>query len=160
MNNPIGFEDFLKDEKNKNFQTKKIAGNDDVERAKSYLDSFFLVGVVEDFHSFLKVLQRKMAPKVFSINYEKKMNVGSKKIVNQILSNLNQYKDYIEENNLLDKELYLYAQNIFDREKQDCSPFIDTFENVSIRKRYLWKIFRSFYMVPMFKLYAKLYTSK
>lgn len=159
MNNPLSFDDFLKDESVQNFQTKKIAGSDDIEIAKKYLDSFFLVGIVEDFDSFLTVLQKKMAPRNFGINYEKK-NIGSSKIVNKILFNLDKYKDQIMDNNSLDMELYRYAKNLLEKEKKVNYPVINKKFNEKNKKKYLWKIFRNYYYTPVLKLFCAYYARK
>ncbi len=159
MNNPLRFENFLKNENIHNFQTKKIAGRSDVGIAKKYLDNFFLVGVVEDFDYFLKVLKKKMAPKDFFINYKKK-NIGSKKIINSILPSLHKYEDRIIKNNSLDMELYRYAKSLLKQEGRNNFPLLMGADNGKNRKKYLWKFFRNYYYTPLLKLCCVYYDRK
>lgn len=151
MNNPLTFEEFLNDETVQNFQTKKIAGKDDLELAKKYLDDFFLVGVIEQFDAFLKVFQKKMSPVAIDINYEKK-NIGSKRIVKEISSNFDLYEGRIKENNALDFALYSYAKGLFANEVATYSPLKNGEKDNKQKKLYLYKAVRKFYYRPLLKL--------
>ena len=103
-----------------NFQTRKIAGSLDVNKAKIILsEKVFLAGTIEKFDNFLTILRAKLAPQKFNFNYTRK-NVARVNIIkNDIYKNLEKYRDQIIENNLLDIELYDFVKNdLFQREQK------------------------------------------
>jgi hypothetical protein len=107
------FEDWLKIEDRKNFQTKAIAGNEDVELAKSILtEKIALVGITEEYDKFLEGLQLLLWPDRFPINY-KKRNVTADSFKNRLYTgDFANYSNRIEENNHLDIELYRYTKQV------------------------------------------------
>jgi len=113
------FEDFLEQDFTFNFQTMKIAGAPDIDKAKQILrKNFFLVGIVEEFANFLSVLQQKLLPENFDIRYEPK-NVATRNAVKRgVFQSMTKYRREIEERNAFDLELYDFVKNhLFKNEK-------------------------------------------
>lgn len=109
----LSFEEFLNHEDAINWQTKKMAGCEDINLAKSVLSNkFFLVGIVEEFDEFLILLTKKLKPFKFRPGY-KLQNVGGKtSLIRKDMSNyLDKYSDMIFQRNALDLELYEYVKN-------------------------------------------------
>lgn len=159
-NYDLSFEEFLEKKNVRNFQTKKMAGSDDLEAAKKYLDNFFLVGTVENFDDFLKVLQVKMLPREFIIHYEKK-NIGSKKTVGKVLSDIEKYQDEIINNNKLDIELYKYALSIFEKEKNKLSYEGNGNElKLKNNKKILLRLYKKMYYEPLIYLVRSYFSRK
>jgi len=104
----LPFDDFLKIESVSNFQTKKIAGTDDIDLAKHKLDDFFLVGTLENFDEFLLFLRNKLVdvnldPAYHRLNQAKKAGMAEE-IMHRFLPQ-------IEERNQNDIILYNYVQD-------------------------------------------------
>ena len=140
----ISFDEFLTIDWVKNFQIKKIAGVEDLKKAKSIIkDRFFLVGIAEEFDEFLIHLQKKILPHVFC-PYYKMVNVGRHNTLkNDILS---KYHDQIVEKNKLDIELYNYV-------KYRIIPDLDAQYGLSYRNDVnLFKKQNNEYTLPMLKL--------
>lgn len=149
------FQDYLKKDFDYNFQTKKIAGSEDLEKAKEIIrDNFFLVGIAEEFDNFLQILKNKILPFNLDTSYQKK-NVASKnKIKKYIYDNMDKYKDQIKERNKLDVELYEYAKNyIYDIEKKR---YLDS-ENRSDDNLKWDSLHKRKIIFFLYKLYRKLY---
>lgn len=103
------FEEFLEDRHYDNFQTRKIAGAEDVSEAKKMLsEKFLLVGVVEEFDEFLLMLARKLVGVRFNPAYREKNKARRKGFSEEIVS---KYRDQIMERNQCDIELYDYVRN-------------------------------------------------
>jgi hypothetical protein len=104
----VDFRTFLDDEKTANYQTRQIAGANDIEAAKRVIASkFFAVGVVEEFDEFLVVLTKKMEPMRFDPSYVVQ-NEG--KPAGPPRENLlEEYGDEIRARNASDIELYRYV---------------------------------------------------
>jgi hypothetical protein len=118
MGSNFSFKDFLNADFTHNFQTLKIAGTPDIEKAIQILNSFFLVGVLEEFDKFLMILQKKLLPRKFDIIYTPKNIAKKKEIEKTILRNMDKYRNQIADRNRLDIELYNYVRNcLFAKEK-------------------------------------------
>lgn len=105
------FEMFLDHEASWNFQSKKIAGCDDLSLAKEILSSrFLLVGVVEEFDEFLMLLKKKLLPYEFDPHYIEK-NIAS---CNQDSENdiLEKYESEIRDRNETDIALYEHVKHL------------------------------------------------
>lgn len=162
MGKSLSFGDFLCESSMHNFQTKKVAGLADIDKAKQILrEKFFLVGIVEEFDDFLRVLQHKLHPQEFDIAYQRK-NVGNSDVKAKISKNTIKYEERIVQNNSLDIELYAYAKNyLFQKEK---SKFIESKgldgqetkrKEFGERRRnngQLWKLYRNLYYAPIVKV--------
>ena len=124
----LSFQSFLDVEGLFNFQTKKIAGTDNLHLAKKTLSKdFFLVGIVESFDEFLILFRNKLKPFEFSPYYEVK-NVGNNKspIRKSLPEIFVKYKDEIIKRNQLDIELYDYVKTVLlPREKVIYGPNFD-----------------------------------
>lgn len=106
----VTFEQFLGNEETWNFQTKKIAGKEDLAHAKFHLsERFFHVGIVEEFDEFLLTLRRKLHPFPFDVSHSAK-NTG-----NQQSSSCDElvgmHYDEIAEKNSLDLQLYDFVKD-------------------------------------------------
>ncbi len=116
----LTFQDFINDPTTFNFQTKKIAGSDDAERAITILkDKFFLVGLTEEFDTFLLLLQHKLLPFKFNPCYKPQNTAANKKQYNELRhSLLTKFGDMIKERNSSDIKLYRYVRDeLFPEEK-------------------------------------------
>jgi hypothetical protein len=108
MGNRLSFEKFLAHEPAWNFQTRKIAGNDDIESAKRLIDEkFLLVGIVERFDEFLFLLKKKLEPMPFDVRYTRKNLARRDGMVDDLYA---RYGDEIEARNRLDTELYRHVE--------------------------------------------------
>ncbi len=102
------FETWMEIEKHHNDQTKTIAGQADVERAKDLLNQFFWIGFTEDYAISMEMLERKIG-NGFSTQAIRKSNVakGLKFDRKQLVD---QFQDQIRERNQLDLQLYEHAR--------------------------------------------------
>ncbi len=106
----IRFEDFLETEGVANFQTKKIAGEANSEKAKEILtEKFLLVGVVEQFDQFLVLLRREIDDKTFDPRYEQK-NVVQNRVKSDEIYEM--YYESIVERNREDIAIYDYVRDV------------------------------------------------
>jgi hypothetical protein len=107
------FEDWLQIEDRKNFQTKAISGDEDVDRAKRMLtEKIAIVGIAEEFDTFLQELQVFLWPERFPIHYQMQ-NVTADRFKKHLYSDdISRYNDRIRKNNLLDIELYRHAREV------------------------------------------------
>lgn len=104
---PFTFEDYLEQENYRNFQTRKIAGCEDVEIAKTILrERFLLAGTTEQLDEFLLVLRARLINGGFDIRYESK-NESSRSGRDQLIE---RHKSKILANNQLDLELHRYVR--------------------------------------------------
>jgi len=110
----VSFENFLKQEWYQNFQTKKLAGSENVEVAKRMLrEKFFAIGLMEQFDEFLILLKRKLEPFIFRIGY-KSLNIGNRtsRLRKDINKKIHKYREIILQNNAIDMELYNFAKKV------------------------------------------------
>lgn len=104
-------DEFLAEEKFSNFMTKRLAGSYDLKKAKERLsNSFSFVGITELFDESLLIMKYRLFDEKFNLNY-KKRNVA-KPCQSDKLSK--EYIERIQQNNLLDLELYEHAKEIFE----------------------------------------------
>jgi len=120
------FERFLSNEFYANHQTKAIASCADVEVAKEYLSTRFLVvGVVEEFDEFLIRLKKKLEPMNFDPLYTRQ-NVAVDKVPRREKTSthiLQKYRDAITDRNYLDLQLFQYLhEKILPKQKEDYGP--------------------------------------
>ena len=107
MGNRLTFEQFLDHEPAWNFQTRKIAGCEDIELAKKLLDEkFCLVGTVERFNEFLFLLKKRLEPMRFDVRHSQKILARQDGMVEKLYA---KYGDEIEARNRLDGQLYDYV---------------------------------------------------
>lgn len=155
----LPFEDFLKIESVSNFQTKKIAGSDNLDLAKQRLNDFFLVGTLEKFDEFLLLLRNKLMNDNFDPAYNRLNQAKKPGMSDDIIRN---FLPQIEERNKSDILLYNYVQDII-REKNrleyganlddDVANFVSS-NKVSIQGRLKTNIdflYRKFYLEPVTK---------
>lgn len=101
------FEFFLANKHFNNYQTKKIAGDENLEKAKLILsENMMEVGVVEEFNSFLLRLKRSLYPLKFDPKYTKKNITGRDELKYKLLA---KYEEEILSRNEMDIELYRYV---------------------------------------------------
>jgi len=156
----ISFEEFLSMEYSYNFQTKKIAGTEDLEEAKTILnEKVFLAGIVEEFDQFLVVLKNKLAPEPFDIAYERRNVAQANRVRNRIYEKFEEYEEKIVQNNHLDMQLYKYVKDkLFIQEKERYlgsnrdSSFDSTLTFNKIRRDIVGKLYRNLYMGPLINL--------
>ena len=164
----LTFEEFLTLKNTINFQTKKIAGVENLQNAMDILNNrFFLVGIVEEFDQFLILLKKKLEPFNFRPGYQLQ-NVGNRKspIRVSITQKINEYWDEIVEANQLDIELYRYVKDeLIPKEKEQYGPdfensvkvFKEAKKNYSKRLfRYADYVLRKCYYEPIFGFIRKL----
>lgn len=119
----ISFEEFLETESVSNFQTKKIAGSDDVELAKERLNDFFLVGALEHFDEFLIMLSQRLNEINFHMAYERRNESRKSTIQKRLMS---EYLSDIEDKNKQDIILYKHVvENIRQENRRLYGPEID-----------------------------------
>jgi len=157
----ISFEEFLTLESVYNFQTKKIAGSADMIKAKKILkEKVFLVGVVEEFDDFLKILKLKIAPQSFHCGYKRKNVAKANRIRDYINKNWGKYRDRVFENNVLDIELYDFAKNeLFQSEKiaalqssKRINHDINANGNFQIKRGIVGRLYRNLYFSPIINM--------
>ena len=164
----ISFQEFLDNDEPVNWQTKKIAGSEDVRLAKKLLDEkFFLVGIVEEFDEFLILLQRKLMPYKFRPGY-RVQNVGEKQSAVRKQAEIAQRKhvDAIIKRNELDLEIYSYVkQKILPNQKvaygkgfeNDVSSFKNNIKGYfSESHRYIDYIYRKAFLRSIIGFYRKI----
>lgn len=106
----LTFEEFLDNEEMSNFQTKKIAGSDDVDKAKALLrNRFLLAGCVEEFDAFLVLLAS-----LTSLPRRYFWYVEENKALNTVIKrpDYDKYREAICQNNACDIELYEYVRGV------------------------------------------------
>jgi hypothetical protein len=112
--NSHSFEEFLRNETYSDLQTKMVAIENNVDRAKTVLEDYFwLVGTTENFNEFLMLLQKEFDINISYLKYKKQntslqKNTKSKSDFEEIYS---KYLEDIKERNKNDIELYEYTQN-------------------------------------------------
>jgi hypothetical protein len=144
-----------------NFQTKKIAGTGDISKAKQILrNHFFLVGTVDDFIPFMKVLSIKIQPVKFNKIYVERKNVADKLSKEKLHKRTKKYLTQIKKNNQLDLELYDFVKNeVFYNTKKKYEQIISAnercFRNAGSNQLPFWKIYRNLYYSPIIRLLRK-----
>ncbi len=154
----LSFEEFLQLDETRNFQTRKIAGSEDFDKAINILEKqMLLIGFVEKYDEFLVLLKNKLAPESFDPRY-KRLNEGRKSVSAENL--LKKHKNQIEEINNLDMKLYQYVmENIYPHQIEsfpgDIEKALREFQEWNIRTgpimwpRYTDFVFRKVYLEPV-----------
>ena len=108
MGSNFGPEEFLQHPVANNFQVRKIAGENDLEKAMQIIrDRFLLVGTIEAFDEFLVLLNGILNTQVDKILYRSK-NIASD---NQLLQLPKGFHERVAELNDLDRDLYAWVKN-------------------------------------------------
>jgi len=163
------FEHFMTRDDIFNFQTKIIAGKEDLDLAKKILKTKFLcIGILEKFEDFLVLLNRRFPTRQPLISRYKLKNPGKQDSIRKknILENFEIYREKIIERNQIDIQLYEYVINelhpIQDKEfakRTDNHRFRLGSANPGFKQEtiyYLEKLFAAFYYVPVTRLIKKL----
>lgn len=118
MGKTLSFEEFMAMDANRNFQTKKIAGSEDFDKAVAILENqMLLIGFVERYDEFLVLLKNKLVGEKFDPRY-KRLNEARRSVSADDL--LSKHRAQIEEINLIDLKLYQYAlDNIYTNQVND-----------------------------------------
>lgn len=104
----FSFREFLDDDHYANFQTRKIAESGNVDEARKLLsETFFLVGIVEQFDEFLLMLKKMLSDTSFDPVYRQRNSARDKEYSMDILD---RYHDEIVERNHSDLTLYEYVK--------------------------------------------------
>ena len=105
---PPSLEAFLEDPENRNFQVRKIAGAEDLERAKRLLaDQYLFVGVQERFEESVRALAA-LAPWPMDLRY-RPSNVFEKRDIRESLSQDPEIMGRFRAINELDSELHAWV---------------------------------------------------
>lgn len=116
MPKPVEFERWLAREERQNFQTRAIAGEPNVERAKQLLDeSFSVVGVLEQFDDFLSALAwlaHDDLNMTLDRRYEVQNAITQRRRPSKVPDPPSDFRDQIVEANALDIELYQHALTV------------------------------------------------
>ncbi len=116
---PDDFERWLDFEARHNFQTRAIAGSDDLEAAKTILRSRFdLVGLVEEYGEFLEQLSLLSPSCGLSLECEVRNSAEQRKSHRKPLP-LDQFREQIIENNRMDLALYEDARDVLLPEQRE-----------------------------------------
>lgn len=161
LNKKIRFEEFLKIDAMRDFQTKKIAGIPQIEEAKRVLlEKFLLVGLLEDFDTFLSLLKIKLLPFKFNCMYEKKNIAKDNSIKIKIKNNMHKFKKEIIRNNKKDIELYHFVkESLLKKElnlaeilnRNTCQDFEHSYR-YQTKRELIGKLYRNFYYGPIFTI--------
>ena len=101
---------YLDEPENHDFQVRRIAGEADLEKAKSLLrDAYFFVGLTERFDLSLRVFQAR-CPYPIDLRCRLKNVAGNRDIATRLASDAGTV-DRIRAANLLDAALYAYVEN-------------------------------------------------
>lgn len=158
MGKKLSFEEFLELDETRNFQVRKIAGSEDLDKAVSILENEMLLsGFVERYDEFLVLLQAKLGEKAFDPRY-RRLNEGRSSVSAEDI--LNKYRGRIEEVNGMDLQLYQFAlENIYPRQvdefQGDLQRRLQKFQEWNARTgpvmwpRYTDFVFRKGYLEPV-----------
>jgi hypothetical protein len=128
----LTFEEFLADSRTHDFQTRKIAGEADLQLAKRILKERFLaIGLVEKLDQFLARLASGLQPERFNHAYEAR-NVGS--YLRQEVELYETYEPMIREVNQVDAALYQYIKDLLQAD-HDASGNSDRIKSMGICDR-------------------------
>lgn len=158
MGKKLSFEEFLELDETRNFQVRKIAGSEDLNKAVSILENeMLLVGFVERYDEFLVLLQDKLEGESFDPRY-RRLNEGRGSVSAEEI--LNKYRNQIENVNGMDLELYNFAlKNIYPRQvdefHDDLQRRLQEFQEYNAKTgpvmwpRYTDFVFRKGYLEPV-----------
>lgn len=150
----LDFEQYLSDPSLRNLQVQRLSGSNSVDQAIAVIKrKRILVGLTEEYESFINSLAQLVLPTVMATEY-KSVNIG-KQIKRDAL--LNEYKTDIVANNEEDARLYEYCANVLLPEQnkiykpEHSSTYIgDTsVPQVFDTKSYIDYAIRKFYYTPV-----------
>lgn len=151
------FEEFMNIEEHNNFQTRKIAGVVNIDKAKNCLESKFdVVGIVEQFDSFLALLALKYDFGKTIWKYEIRNKGKKSDLIDEMRS---KYREKIISINQIDIQLYNYVlSTIIKKNNEELKKYLlvqnETKEIANLSFIDRWKIkldyyFESFYFDPI-----------
>jgi Sulfotransferase family len=105
----VDFETWFNHEAHHNVQVKKIAGEENLEKALANLNKFNFVGLTEHFDQSLHIL-KSLLPEDWDFRYFRRRTHQSNKIKEATRAN-EKFMRMIKEKNALDRELYRFAKN-------------------------------------------------
>ena len=109
-NNRMTFEESLQTQEHlNNWQVKLMAGGEDLEKAKQFLERCSFVGLTEQFDLSLHVLER-LAPYPMDLHYKRLIVAKDDKIQKSLRSD-DRMLELARKHNRLDMELYQFALN-------------------------------------------------
>jgi len=97
----------LESEWYRNYQVRKIAGEEDLEKAKRLIERYHFVGLTERFDLSLHLLGR-LTPEPLNLNYRKYVIPKNDRVKNEVLADSAKL-DFAREHNALDIELHRYV---------------------------------------------------
>ena len=111
MNFDWSFKEYLEKPQFFNFQTKKIAGEENLQKAIDIIESKVdFVGFMDKFDESLLLLKSMMGLNKFDINYEKSNVLVVRKIKHDFKELTNEQKNQVVERNSIDQQLYDYVR--------------------------------------------------
>ncbi len=152
---------FLKEKRFDNFMTKRIAGSEDLDKAKRILDEkFSFVGLIESFDESLLLMKNELPEYNFDVRYEVKNKSNNKNYQSNAQLTDKTILNEIKKRNQLDIELYRYAKSTLysrykKRYKDDMETSIRNLENENMKYKfskakhlicvlYRWFLYRNF----------------
>jgi hypothetical protein len=152
----ISIQEFLEHEEIWNFQTRKLAGTNDLETAKRCLEGkFATVGIVENFDEFLVLFQGSFGNLVSDIRYTVQNTASDRSATEDLLL---KWGDDIRKRNELDIALYDFVQQSLlprqrDQYGSDFMPNLQAFKQTNcngpmMTKRYIDYLYRKLYIEP------------
>jgi hypothetical protein len=123
MKKSIPFEDWIRLERMRNLQTRKLAGIDDVEKACEILATRVrFAGLVESYNESLVMLRRFFDNALSSIRYRSENVAADQSISRELLSNT-KTRALLEEANRKDLALYRHVRDeVFPEQKAEYGP--------------------------------------
>jgi hypothetical protein len=120
MGKRISFEDWVAIERYRNWQTKKISANGELDTTIDVLrKKFFFVGLSERFDESLVILRKRSAHHPFNIFYNPRNVASDNSIKNRILNDP-RTKALLVEANLMDLALYKFVlEELYPKQKQE-----------------------------------------
>ena len=136
VNFPADIEAWLARQDRQNFQTRAIAGCENLERAKQLLEERFqLVGMVEQYDFFLARLANLLCCDPISLWYQV-VNRAADRRVRKPLPDLARYEEQIRWNNRYDIQLYQFAATLQGKYKRVPETFSLAAAKPSAQARY------------------------
>jgi hypothetical protein len=114
-----GFDAYLGDKSQSNWQVNKLAGEWDAEAARQIVNErFCCVGLLEEYNTSLLLFREALRIPGFRVAYGKPRNPArSGAVRREIMNRMDEYKERVHENNALDIELYNHVrEHIFPKQ--------------------------------------------
>jgi hypothetical protein len=120
------FEDWIRLDEYRNFQTRKLVGSEDVDAAIEVLErQFVLVGLAERFDESLVMLRRRLGEGVLDIRYEVENVAADSSIKSRLLADP-ATRALLEEGNRADLRLYDHVvREIYPRQRREYGSGLD-----------------------------------